>query len=556
MTTPPFLFICEGEPDCICGLSHGLEAVTCTAGAGTWRTDWNARLAGRDVIICYDNDQAGRTGAAKVAKKIARDAATVSIVRWPEWMAKGGDLTDWLVKHRRSVEDLLALAEEQEAPPPDDSGLGRFWARLADGRSAFRPRILADELMAEMDLATDPETGICYRWTGAFWQQTPLADVRRQALIKMEGTSTTAKANDAAAQAVDLSRLDDDGGMNREPDWLTLQDGAFNLASGERVDFERGHYATYQLGVSFDPRTPGDCPRWKRFLAECIGDPKVVAELQEFYGYCLTRETRYEKALLLIGPGGDGKSTALNVLQALVGEPNVSNVALDSLDNEFHRATLLNKVLNVYTEIDARAFTTGYFKAIVSGDRIGASYKHMDPFEFRPFCKLAFSANRLPRALDNSAGFFRRILPINFKRGFDTPDPFLLDALLEELPGVFAWAWAGLVRLRERGGFTASQATQAALEEYEAANNPVKGFVEERCELDPQAVIPKQELYEAYRAYTKSRGFSALNDSRFARELFAVAPAVRPVKRTVYLAGGAARQVPHYAGLQLEVFDA
>lgn len=30
-----------------------------------------------------------------------------------------------------------------------------------------------------------------------------------------------------------------------------------------------------------------DCPRWKRFLAECISEPKVIAELREFFGRSL-----------------------------------------------------------------------------------------------------------------------------------------------------------------------------------------------------------------------------------------------------------------------------
>ena len=44
-----------------------------------------------------------------------------------------------------------------------------------------------------------------------------------------------------------------------------------------------------------------------------------IAELQEFFGYCLIRSTDYDCCLILIGPRASGKSTTLKVLKMLVG---------------------------------------------------------------------------------------------------------------------------------------------------------------------------------------------------------------------------------------------
>jgi putative DNA primase/helicase len=92
---------------------------------------------------------------------------------------------------------------------------------------------------------------------------------------------------------------------------------------------------TYQIEVSFDPQNPAACPQWIKFQQEVVQIPEVILEYQEFFGYCLSRETRYEKALLLVGPGADGKSTALNVLQALVGKTTALRWILCPLEMSF-----------------------------------------------------------------------------------------------------------------------------------------------------------------------------------------------------------------------------
>lgn len=80
------LWLCEGEPDVICALSHGLNAVTQTAGCSTWPEEFSQAMAGRDVVICYDADQPGYKGSHKAAESIAKHARSVRVLIWPESM--------------------------------------------------------------------------------------------------------------------------------------------------------------------------------------------------------------------------------------------------------------------------------------------------------------------------------------------------------------------------------------------------------------------------------------------------------------------------------------
>lgn len=110
------VYIFEGEMDCLLARQLGLNAVTATGGAGTWRgEEWNRFFEGRNVVVCYDSDPAGRTGAANVAASLSSIAESVKVVQIPLAEPVGADFTDFIVGHGHSAADFLRLVEA--APP-------------------------------------------------------------------------------------------------------------------------------------------------------------------------------------------------------------------------------------------------------------------------------------------------------------------------------------------------------------------------------------------------------------------------------------------------------
>ena len=104
----------------------------------------------------------------------------------------------------------------------------------------------------------------------------------------------------------------------------------------------------------------------------------------------------------------------------------------------------------------------------------------------------------MPRVLDNSDGFFRRVLPVSFKRQFmgTDRDNTLEDQFETELSEIFQWALAGLMRLLDQDRFTDCQETQELMLAYKRLNNPVLCFVEDNCVIDENASVGKAELFE------------------------------------------------------------
>jgi hypothetical protein len=82
------VFICEGEWD-FHALSWVLmEAgqngiVTAVPGAGVFNKDWAGWFANREVIVCFDCDEAGRTGSVRIYEKLRGVAKDLKFLHWP-----------------------------------------------------------------------------------------------------------------------------------------------------------------------------------------------------------------------------------------------------------------------------------------------------------------------------------------------------------------------------------------------------------------------------------------------------------------------------------------
>jgi len=106
ISKPKRVIICEGEFDRLVLESRGFAAVTSTGGALTFRPEWGPYFDPiPSIYVCFDNDDAGREGAQRVAEVIPH----ARIVRLPEDVGDGGDVTDFFVRLGRGREEFERL---------------------------------------------------------------------------------------------------------------------------------------------------------------------------------------------------------------------------------------------------------------------------------------------------------------------------------------------------------------------------------------------------------------------------------------------------------------
>ncbi|OGI59684.1 hypothetical protein A2814_01275 [Candidatus Nomurabacteria bacterium RIFCSPHIGHO2_01_FULL_38_19] len=102
------LVICEGELDRLLLASLMISAITSTHGAMTFKQEWCEKI-GKDkkIYICYDNDDAGRKGAEKVAKMVENGGNETYIITLPQEVGESGDITNYFVKLNGNPDDLF-----------------------------------------------------------------------------------------------------------------------------------------------------------------------------------------------------------------------------------------------------------------------------------------------------------------------------------------------------------------------------------------------------------------------------------------------------------------
>lgn len=100
----------EGEWDAILAWQMGYNVLTSTGGANSWTPEFSKLLKGKDVVIFYDADKAGNSGARKVAKRIGGTSKSYAVVteRPAGIAATSGykDLTDYVCKAGKSRGDI------------------------------------------------------------------------------------------------------------------------------------------------------------------------------------------------------------------------------------------------------------------------------------------------------------------------------------------------------------------------------------------------------------------------------------------------------------------
>lgn len=256
-------------------------------------------------------------------------------------------------------------------------------------------------------------------------------------------------------------------------------------------------------------------------------DPQVRAIIEECIGYGMYRRNELSKAFIFTGEKSNGKSTIMDVLQHLYGNVNCSNLDIGELDERFSTAELAGKLVNIGDDISDE-FLSGrsisMFKKIVSGNPLKGEYKGENIFFFKPYVKLFFSANEIPRMKDKTGAVLRRMVIVPFNARFtpDDPDydPYIVTKLRSEesVQYLIRIGIAGLKRVLANKDFTHSDAVAKALAAYELENNPILSFIND-VTADDIAGRPTDDVYRQYCMYCYENGFKAMSKIPFSREL-------------------------------------
>ena len=355
-----------------------------------------------------------------------------------------------------------------------------------------------------------------WKWLDAgVWAQQNDRAIKQatQSVIDTAGVNVTANLVKGVADVLKNKIFKPDHEFNRgNPETVNCLNGELELQAGKWTlqPHCREHYRTTQIPVAYDPQA--DAPLFCAFLAQVFRDDADMLDkikcVFELMGYTIMSHARHELFVMLIGPGANGKSVLLAVLEGLAGVKNIAGVQPVNFKHSFQRAHLHQKLANIVTELkQGEVIADAELKAITSGEPSTVENKFQDPFVMRPFATCWFGTNHMPHTRDFSEALFRRAVILQFNRTFakHEQDPQLKDKLLDELPGILNMSLKAYARALN-SGFTAPSSSYAAKLEWRLEADQVAQFVDDVCTRDAEARSTATNVFAAYQNWALDNG--------------------------------------------------
>lgn len=341
-------------------------------------------------------------------------------------------------------------------------------------------------------------------------------------------------------------------------DLISVQNGLLDISTRKLYPSSPLLFNRTSLPLDFDPSAPAPV-LWNKFLREVFNGRVPLIELaQELFGYTISGDTSQHIVPYLWGVTRAGKGTMLRILTDLCGEDNCHSPSIVELGGRFGLQGCLAKSLITITDMDTDNRSELGAAAVcinkISGeDRVSVERKGITPWGGRLPGRIWLASNNLPDFGGHATAVAARLAMLPFDVSFlgredrDLTKKDGTGKLQRELPGILNWSLDGLDRLRERGRIVEPAESVAAKFRMLYASEPVRGFVEERCTLDPNAAIDKVTLYPLYVEYCRTTGTHPLASNKFAERLHSLYPVIEPSKRS---AGDGSRP-PTFAGIRL-----
>lgn len=316
-----------------------------------------------------------------------------------------------------------------------------------------------------------------------------------------------------------LSKKNED--VNQYPaHWINFRNGMYDPVKKVMRPHKPEYLSINQIPHKYDENAEYDGTVADEFFKGIFPDAQDREMFFAYAGLCMSRDTSFQKFLIIIGVPGSGKSTAINMLIDAVGKENVSSITLQDLNERFTPTELLGRLLNACADLPKKALDqVDAIKRITGEDLVKGEYKGGKVFAFRSYAKLVFSANEMPVNLDEkSDAFYRRMISIEvIKKGKEIPD--LKQGLECSMPGFIRECVAALSRLYSSHQEIDSPNSKRLVHEFHREADNVQAFLDDRIEMKKGERILRAELYRLYETYCIRNRWTALSARSFYKNL-------------------------------------
>lgn len=267
---------------------------------------------------------------------------------------------------------------------------------------------------------------------------------------------------------------------------INFKNCVYDIKTNTKERHSKNNGFQYILPYDYDP--DAKCPALEKFISDVtVGDEQLRESLLMFLaaGLFQVPSVKVQKALFLLGSGGNGKSTFINIMQKIAGEENYTPYTMTDLKEDNKRVWLDGKIFNFADENDPDSLLkSDEFKTLVGGAKVSAKFLYKDTYVFENNAKIVVLCNRLPKTKDYTEGFFRRLLivPFDFKVSDENKDTMLDEKLEAELSGIFNLLKDSYFKLKKlKWIIPVADRSMNVLENYRKDSDVILQFIDERC---------------------------------------------------------------------------
>jgi len=310
---------------------------------------------------------------------------------------------------------------------------------------------------------------------------------------------------------------------------IVFKNGIYHVLENRLEPLTADVFVTSTLPYDYNPNAK--CELWLWFVEDIFnGDDESIALLQEWLGYNLIASNHMEQMMFLFGVSGSGKSTTVDVLEALLGESRYYAIDIEQFTAQFGLECLIGKyalIINDDRETNKQNLNKllNRIKRITGQDTMNINRKYKSSVNIKPTWRITYAGNELPEFNDEPQALLRRMNLLYFANDYyktkDGPDRTLKNRLAKEAQGIAMWAIEGLRRLLENDYFTQPESSMEHIKEFNLFANPLKAMVNECCEIfnKPAEAIKHQTvrewLFELHKAWYEENNLKSLGKVAF-----------------------------------------
>ena len=411
---------------------------------------------------------------------------------------------------------------------------GKRWAR--------DPQLLTDE----MGLALATMRDECRGLDDTSWQKHAGRSLIRTLETAVGQAGCWKVAPGEAAMSVRSSDLD------ANPYYLNCENGIIDLQTGILKPHNRSALQTHLAPTTYDPHA--DVLEWETFVLWCCsGDAEQAAWLKVMMGQALIGAQQEHSCVFMFGTGGNGKTQLTDAIRITLGSYALESTAdlitvkgKDSLHTETV-ASLFGKRFVICPEPDKGThWNAGRVKDLNGGQTLRARHLYGREFSFPATHTMVVHGNHRPEIRDHSEGFRRRIHLVPFSNQVLPENRVVeLGAKLAG-PGVLRWLVEGAITYqRNLNRLATSQRVAIATGDYLDEQNHMHRWLNEWCELDPEAWESSGDLYSTYQYWCRAEGIMYI-ETKQALSGYLQSRGFKPRMREIH-----GRKVRGYQGVRL-----